>query len=114
MLDRNICLIKGFKEDLELDVVSSDADNIKKLYLGRIDLMLNDEFSIRSLTKHAGLNVNFYEKSLYLEDFKVRLYLAANKETSGIIIAKLRKAMSKVRENKTYDAILKRYVEHLR
>ncbi len=92
------------------DLVPNDTQNIKKLLAGRIDLMPVDKLAASYLMKKEGLNFGDIEQVFLLEDLSTGLYLAFSLQTDEKIVEKCRKALAEIKDDGTYDSIMKKYL----
>lgn len=105
--DHQYLLAQGFDQ---LDPVSRHELNVKKLQAERIDLFVTQELWFVSLVKSLGLEQEDFERVYYLEDLSGEFYMAFSLTTSDAIVESFRKALRTIKENGTYEAILKRYL----
>lgn len=99
-------LIKhGFVEGKNLDQGDSDLDNFRKLYAGRVDLILYDTLSFRYTALQEKKDVNDAEKILKVDGISNELYLAASHETPDAVVTKLRASLEAFKRTNKYKEI---------
>ncbi len=97
-----------------IETVTRDELNIRKLYAGRIELMICNEFSFAYLVKSINFKIDDFEKAFLLEEFsKGDFYMAFSRTTSDELVDKLKTALDKIKSNGTYDSILTNYFNKL-
>lgn len=103
----------GYPAD-KLERVTKPEQNIKKLTIGRIDLLAFNTDSTRYTIEEMGLNPNDYETVYVFK--KVKLYYAFNKETDDATIELLNNGLQQLRKqdgagNSPYRKILSLYLD---
>lgn len=91
----------------DFERVSTNIQNTKKLFLGRVDLIVQSNDTLLSTCKEAGLNPNEVEPVFSLE--KKEMYYAFHKETSDSVIAKFQTAFESIKKQGKVAAIFHRY-----
>lgn len=95
---------KGFTN---FESVVNDELNAKKLNAGRIDLWISNKIpGIQTAKKVVG-DASFLEEVLSLQ--KTQFYIAFSKSTPDSIISKWQGELDKMKNDGTYDAIVKKY-----
>lgn len=87
--------------------VSANILNMRKLLKGRIDLITQSEFTTIRLAKENNINLNKIEKVFTLD--KKELYYAFNIKTSDDVINSLQKAFNDLKKEGKIKEIFKRY-----
>jgi polar amino acid transport system substrate-binding protein len=99
-------LIKhGFIEGKNLDLGDSDLDNFRKLYAGRVDLILYDSVSFRYTALQEKKDAALAERIFKVEGISSELYLAASHETPDSVVAKLRTSLEAFKKTGKYAEI---------
>lgn len=98
----------GFALGKNLEIVSSDQQNIRRLFAGKIDLMTHDDLSFRSSVATEKLDFSLVEKLIYLNGSARELQLAASLGTSDAVVEKLRASLAAFKKTKKYDEIKNR------
>jgi polar amino acid transport system substrate-binding protein len=93
---------KGF----EVDAVSSDELNPRKLLAGRIDLWATGPYEARTLLANQGWTGRIVPVLAFQ---RVELYLACNPQVPGTVVERLDKALAAMRKDGTAAAIDRRY-----
>ncbi|MCX4029478.1 transporter substrate-binding domain-containing protein [Endozoicomonas sp. SM1973] len=97
---------QGFSQ---LRAVSNDTQNLRKLLLGRIDLIAFDEASFVHNIKKEGLAINKYSRVYRLEDLSDELYIAFNKNSDAALVEKVRNALATIQKKGVIQSIHKKY-----
>jgi polar amino acid transport system substrate-binding protein len=84
------------------------AQNIRKLALGRIDLVPQTKDTTMHVCKKAGLNPDEFEQVFTL-DTKKKLYYAFHKETPDSVITMFQKAFNDIKNEGKLAEIFKKY-----
>ena len=101
-------LIKiGFVPGLNLDIVTTDQQNIRRLFAGKIDIMTHNEISFRESAKIENLDFSLVEKLVYMKGSSNQLQLAASLGTSDIVVEKLRASLKAFKKTKKYQKLRK-------
>ncbi|OGH95696.1 MAG: hypothetical protein A2X42_09460 [Candidatus Margulisbacteria bacterium GWF2_38_17] len=98
---------KKFKK---LDIVSNDENNMNKLFLGRIDLMADNEFAMSFRAKQLGLDFSRLEKTILIPELSEPLCFAASIATPDDIVKKLIASLEKVKKGKEFAKIKAKYL----
>lgn len=101
----------SFAQGKNLDLVTQDIQNIKKIMMDRIDLFPIDRLALVHLLKQEGLAMDSFEQVLHLEDLSAGLYLAFSLKTDDRLVEKCKAALAEIKRNGTYDAIMKKYLQ---
>ncbi|MCP4752946.1 MAG: ABC transporter substrate-binding protein [Proteobacteria bacterium] len=89
--------------------VSSNTANIKKLLRGRIDIWIYEESVAKWQIKSAGFNPNDFEVVYVLK--KGELFFAFHKETPDSQIDQFQKALDGLKSTKEHETILNKYLK---
>ncbi|ASP32037.1 ABC transporter substrate-binding protein [Labrenzia sp. VG12] len=92
-----------------LEVVGQDVLNIRKLALGRLDLIAFDEASFAHRVVLEELEPTLFQQVYRLEGLSGDLYMAFNKDSNPDLVDRFRSGLQKIKENGRYDEILMRY-----
>ena len=101
-------IAKGFVEGENIFSVARDFQNVRKLYLGRIDLICMIEPVFYSRIKNLGLDRGKVEKA-FLIDGSREYYMAFSKQTSDKIVNQFRKALESIKQDGTFQKIKAKY-----
>lgn len=102
-------LVNAGIEKAHIQEVVTGEQNIKKLFAGRIDFVLDSPLPMAYGVKQAGHHADEVEQVLHLGDSKEHLYFGFNKDTDDKIIQHLQKALETIKKEGRYDAIVKKY-----
>lgn len=97
---------QGFRN---LEIVGEDLLNIRKLALGRVQLIAFDEASFAYRVGLEKMNPLLFERVHRIEALSGDLFMAFSKNSDPELVARFRQALATVKANGTYDAILLRY-----
>ncbi|MDE1462668.1 substrate-binding periplasmic protein [Spartinivicinus poritis] len=97
---------QGFSD---LKIVSNDTQNLRKLLLGRVDLIAFDEASFVYNIKKEGLTIRKYTRVYRLEDLSDELYIAFNKDSDTTLVKKVRNALITIQKKGIIQLIHKKY-----
>ncbi len=104
-------LLKIGIPDENLERTVDETLNIRKLYGNRFDLIPNNDMVFSYNLQKAGRGLGDMEKVFDVTQAGVSdYYYAINRETDPALVEKLRQAFDRIKENKTYDAVLKQYI----
>lgn len=90
-----------------LEPVSNEQKNAKKLILGRIDLWTYKKPGLKTVCELAGVDYNALEEVLHLR--RIDVSIAFSKKTSDAVIAKWQKAFDEMTQDGTIARIHKRW-----
>lgn len=96
----------GFKN---LDLISKDEINLKKLKGKRIDLMPSTMLTMESFSKKLGFKNSDFEPVYKINELSTDLYMAFSNKTSDVIVNKFRKSLKKLTANGTIAKIMAKY-----
>lgn len=99
---RDLLIANGFEEKKNIFTVTSDDQNIKKLFKERVELIDNTDHMLRWRLKRLGLDYGKVEKVFVVDD-STDYYIAFSKKTSDEIVNQFRKAFKTIKQ----DGILK-------
>lgn len=97
-----------------LDKTHSYSLNVRKLFNGRVDVILVDELSLSALVREEAKSGKPYamsqlEKAFFVEDLSSGMYMAFSLSTPDGIVEKCRKALKQIKENGVFDRIMDAY-----
>jgi len=93
-----------------IDVQADPLQNLKLLFLKRIDLVLAEEFENAAQLQKLNLPPDQMEEVLRLPDMNTEFYVAISKQTSEDIVRKLQTAFKEIEaDGATIPAILEKY-----
>ncbi|QDG76558.1 ABC transporter substrate-binding protein [Labrenzia sp. PHM005] len=98
---------KGFKN---LSQVEDDRFNLRKLLLGRIDLMVIDDSVIVELLRSEGVDPALVRRTMPISDLSGHAYMAFNKDTAKDLVDSFREGLEQIKLNGTYDRIIGNYL----
>lgn len=98
----------GFVAGVNLDLVASDQQNIRRLFAGKIDIMTHDDLSFRYSIETEKLDYSLVEKLIYLDGSSRELQLAASLGTSDVVVEKLRASLIAFKKTNKYFEIKNR------
>ncbi len=98
---------KGFEDDKQLEAVSSNRQNVLKLFAGRIDLDADNPLLIAYEVKQLGLSMSEIEEVLPL--FEEPMYMAFSKQTPKESIKRLKAAFDQLKASGQLQAIIDKY-----
>ena len=101
----------GFEPGINLDLVTMDIQNIRKMANDRIDLFPIDQLALAHILRLAGGRLEDYEPVLYLKDLSAGLYLAFSLGTDDALVDRCREALAEIKKDGTYDAIMKKFLQ---
>jgi len=102
-------LLNSLGADRKIYLATSYKQLWQMLDRGRLDSIMTNPYTSKLMMKALGMNDN---EVVFPMEFNVdenRLFLAANKRTDPIIIEKLRKGLIDLKDNGTYQQILKKW-----
>jgi len=100
---------RGFNN---IQLTNEHLQNLKKLLVGRIDLMFNSDLGMASICKDEGLDFNAVIEPVF--DAKVsRSWIMISKKTSPEIVAKWRKAAEEIKADGTFKRLSQKWVKHI-
>ncbi|WP_420411182.1 substrate-binding periplasmic protein [Roseibium sp.] len=97
------------KKFTNLEVVGQDVLNIRKLALGRLDLIAFDEASFQHRLVLEEMDPAQFEQVYRLEDISGSLYMALNKDSDPELIKALKQGLETIKETGIYGQILTSY-----
>ncbi|WP_428523848.1 substrate-binding periplasmic protein [Roseibium sp.] len=93
-----------------LQTTEDDLLNLRKLLLGRIDLIAIDDSVIGPLLKEEGIAPDKVRRVLGIEEISGNLYMAFHKETDPGLVSSVQRGLEVIKENGEYEQILNRYL----
>jgi polar amino acid transport system substrate-binding protein len=103
-------LRQGFEEGVNLDTASSETLNVKKLFAGRIDLLVQNNISLAIRMQELELPLSQVAKALPLYDKDQEFFMAFSKQTSDELVNRVRKAFAQLQAAGIIDAILAKHL----
>lgn len=100
---------KGFTDDENLVLVSHYSQLWQMLFKRRLDFVLSNTLTLENELKSVGFDVNDINKHIHLTQYPSLLYFAANKKISHETSNKLKQALTNIKENGQYLAILQKW-----
>ena len=91
----------------DFDPVATNIQNIKKLSLGRIDLIVHSKETTITTCRDAGLNPDEFESVFTLD--RKSLYYAFHKETPDSVITIFQTAFDEIKKEGKLSEILRKY-----
>ena len=111
----NYLLSKGFKHGVNIDVVTSEEQNVIKLFAGRVDFVIQSELSFLIRLKKLGYSINDVEKAyLIYAGSGEGSYMAFSKKTSDETVKKVIKAFKELNSEGLIENAYKKYRERLK
>lgn len=93
----------------KLDLVGEDVLNLRKLALGRLDLVAFAEASFHQRIAKEGLDPALFERVYRLDNIGDSLYMALNKDSDPELVTAITDGLDAIKANGTYDQILADY-----
>lgn len=95
-----------------LDEVSADSLNIKKLFSHRIDFLPNNDMVLAHLLRQEGYSFDQVEHAFVITpEGQSYFYYGLNRSTDDALVQKLQNALETLKSDGRYDAILQRYLQ---
>lgn len=94
---------KGFVDGKHLILGANLDDNIDLLYKRRVDFIIGSPHIVSYIAKTLGYDDDDVELAIWLDDTPRPLYLAANRQTSPVLLNKLKRAFVSVEAVKLYQ-----------
>lgn len=95
--------------DSVFDYAPTSESNLKKLYLGRVDLIVSQDWGAAFLSKRTGHKPEELEALLLLDEAH-SYYFALNKQSDPAIVARLRLGLEKVQLSGRMDKLKSKYL----
>ena len=96
----------GIKTELVADYIQ----NVKKLLKGRVDLILDLDYSVASLVKKIGSSYSKLETALLVDSSK-KYYIVLHKDTSPKTVTALQNSFKKLKESGGLKKIQDKYLQ---
>ena len=109
MASGNAFLKNNTVPDNVIDYAPTAESNVKKLLIGRVDLIISQDWSAAYQMKKENRDPNELEQVLLLED-KSSYYFALNKQSDPLLVQKIRKAFDKVKQSGLMDKLRNKYM----
>jgi polar amino acid transport system substrate-binding protein len=101
-------LLKAGIPKERIQAVTEDSLNVKKLFGGRIDLVIMNDVMLQYLVAENGHAWSDVEKVMVVND-KYQFWYAFNKNMEDGVIRKFQHAFDQLKSNGRYDTIVKKY-----
>jgi len=95
---------------VNLQTTEDDRLNLRKLMLGRIDLIAIDDSVLISLLKKEGIDPMDIRRVMPIDDLSGNLYMAFNKDTPKDLVDTFRKGLEDIKADGTFEQILRKYL----
>lgn len=100
----------GFVENKNLYVINNTYSMLQLLLTRKtIDLVLADTINIEYRAKYNDIDPNLFRTYFKLTQRPIQLYFACSLQTPKKVITELQKAFTYIKENDTYDKIIKQW-----
>lgn len=100
----------GFRKGKNLQSVATLEQNVRKLFLGRIDMMTALDVALPFMLKNTGFKLNQLEEVILLDD-KTEFYYAFNKESDSSRLSQFQAILDKMKVDGRFEEILRKYQE---
>lgn len=105
-------LSKGFDDGVHLDPVVAPQQNVKKLFMGRIDLLIGNEYTLPTLLKEANITYGSIERIYSVLESEPG-YMGFSLDTPDELVDKIQHAFEKVQSKGTIDLINAKYIDKM-
>ena len=92
---------------INIYLVPNIMSPIRMLYAKRADIIVDNWFNFKEITKNAGLNLADFKRLMNLGGNKT--YFAVSKSTDPSITLELQNSLDKIKSNTQYKILLKKY-----
>lgn len=103
-------LLKSGIDRKQIQEVSTERQNIKKLFHQRVDLLAFQDLVLAYALKQEGHQIREVEQVLVVGERK-QYYYCFNKDTDERIIREFQQALDRIKQEGIYDTILKKYLQ---
>ncbi|GAA0774857.1 transporter substrate-binding domain-containing protein [Roseibium denhamense] len=93
-----------------LSPTEDDRLNLRKLMLGRIDLIAIDDNAIGPLLTEEGINRTQLKRTVAIDDVSGFLYMAFQKDTDPVLVEMFRQGLQTIKDEGIHDEILTKYI----
>ncbi|QDG79586.1 transporter substrate-binding domain-containing protein [Labrenzia sp. PHM005] len=93
-----------------LQTTDDDRLNLRKLMLGRLDMIAIDDSVIGPLLKDEGIDPKQLKKVMPIKELSGQLYMAFNKASDPELVKTFKEGLVTIKENGLFDQILMRYL----
>ncbi|BBD09592.1 uncharacterized protein DFE_2866 [Desulfovibrio ferrophilus] len=100
-------LLDPWRDICTVEPVATVDQNLKKLDMGRLDLISYEESSTRLLLLRHGKNPNDYETAFVLEE--VPIYFAFHKDTPDDLVQRFQQALDRVKQSTRFSDLVDEY-----
>lgn len=95
-------------------MASSYVLTVRKLFKGRVDIILIDELTLASLIRKEAASGSSYalsdvEKAMFIEEVSSGMYMAFSHKTNDSIVQKCKKALDDIKANGMFNTIMEKY-----
>ncbi len=102
---------QGFEENKQLYPVAQEGQNIEKMFLGRIDFIVENELVLPIRMKKAGLPLSRVEQALMLFEGGEGYYMALSRQTPADMVERMRTAFEQVKAEGLPESITEKYLK---
>ena len=104
---------QGFKPGSEIILEPEDELSIRMLFAGRTDLLPFNDYSLPDMLKREHHRPEELTRALYLKGISYPLYAAMSADTPPELVARLRQALDRLRQDGRLAAIQREYLASL-
>lgn len=104
----------GFEDEKNLKLVVRDTQNLRKLFAGRIDLIIWTELTLPIKAKAVGLPYNQLEKVFLLWKDKEGYYLAFSNQTPDELVERVEIAFKQIKNEGVLEFVVEKYMKMFR
>lgn len=101
-------LLAPWRELCTIEPVANMEQNLRKLQMGRLDLVSYEENSMHLLLLHLGMSPDDYETVFVLRETPT--YYAFHRDTDPTLVARFQDAIEQVKADTSFTRLLDRYV----
>lgn len=109
MATSKIALQKKFLDENKVDYAPTPESNLKKLILGRVDLIVTLDWNAYYQARQLGYDAGQIEPALLIDD-TIDYYFALSKRSDPALLQKLRAAWEHVKASGQVEALRARYL----
>lgn len=100
---------KGFEENRNLYLISTQDALIKNFFMERVDLIMSDDLQYAKQAKALGFSPDDMEQAFPLSELNIEFYMAFNLQTSDELVGKVNAAFEQIKAEGKIDAIIEKY-----
>ncbi len=93
-----------------LQTTDDDRLNLRKLMLGRLDLIAIDGTVLRTMLAEEGIDPRKIRQVIPIEELSGQLYMAFSAESDPKLVDTFKTGLVTIKENGTFEKILKQYL----